>query len=387
MIITLPLVETVKSWFFEHREDIIAENIAITEIPAPSWDEHERALYIAERLRQLGLQQVETDAADNALGILAGKGDGPVLLLAAHLDTVFPRGTDLRVRREGGLLFAPGVRDNSFGVTSLLWLLRAIRDFSIEFPGRLICVATAGEEGLGDLKGMKAVMERFHREVDYVIAVDGGLGGLTIGGITSRRFRITVNTAGGHSYGAFGAPSAIHSLGKMIAGISGIKVPQSPKTTYNVGTVSGGNSVNSIAARAEMLIDMRSEEREALMSLETELMQVIETVKKEDGVEVDIELLGDRPGGATPADHPLVEAIQKVQASLGIATDTHASSTDANVPMSYAIPAVTFGCARGGNAHRIDEWLDTEGMDVGLTQLLLAVAQVMALPSIKATAK
>ncbi|MCL2549083.1 MAG: M20/M25/M40 family metallo-hydrolase, partial [Symbiobacteriaceae bacterium] len=236
-------------------------------------------------------------------------------------------------------------------------------------------------EGLGDLKGMKAAMKRFHQEVDYVIAIDGGMGGLTTGGITSRRYKVTVQAEGGHSYGAFGASSAVHSLGRMIAGIAELQVPTKPKTTYNVGVISGGHSVNSIAATADMLIDMRSEEREALMDLEAKLMVKINTVKEQDGIEVKCDLLGDRPGGATAEDHPLVTTIQEVQKALGIPLGTHASSTDANIPMSYGIPAVTMGCGHGGNAHRTDEWLDSEGIDLGLAQLVIIVAKVMELPA------
>jgi len=375
----LPSTAELRQWFSARLPQIIAENVAIVQVPAPSWDEQERAEFVAGRFRQLGLQQVEVDAAANAIGIWPGSGDGPKLLLAAHLDTVFPRGTDLSVRYEGSRVYAPGIRDNSNGVTSLLWLLIALQELNISLPGDLICVATSGEEGLGDLKGMKAAMARFAKEVDYVIAIDGGLGGLTTGGITSRRFKISLQAEGGHSYGAFGASSAIHSLGKMIAGIADLKVPPKPKTTYNVGVISGGNSVNSIAATAEMLIDMRSEERPALLALEAELMAVVERVKQADGITVAVELLGDRPGGATPLDHPLVAAVQAVQRELGIATDTHASSTDANVAMGYGLPAVTLGCARGGNGHRFDEWLETEGIDLGLTQLVQIVARVMSL--------
>ena len=378
--ITLPSTEELKLWFANHIEEIIAEDISIVSVPAPSWDEEERAIFLEKRFKELGLKDVFVDDVYNVIGILPGKAQGPKLLLAAHLDTVFPRDTDLTVRREGTKIYAPGIRDNSFGVTSLIWLLVALKELQIELPGDLICVATAGEEGLGDLKGMKAAMERFHKETDYVIAVDGGLGGLTTGGITSRRHRVTIHAEGGHSYGAFGNSSAIHSLGKMIAGISELQVPQAPRTTFNVGVISGGNSVNSIASSADMLIDMRSEDRKCLLDLEERLFNIIKQVTTADSVSFVDELLGDRPGGQTPEDHPFVQAIIEVQSSLGINTSTHASSTDANVPMSYGIPAVCMGCAHGGNAHRTDEWLETTDIDLGMTQLVQVVAKVMSLP-------
>jgi len=153
--------DEIRRWFADRLEEILAENTAITEIPAPSWDEHDRAVYVAERFSHYGLQNVEVDSAENVIGILPGQGSGPSLLLAPHLDTVFPRGTDLTVKREGDKLYAPGVRDNSFGVTSLLWFLKYLQEHKLQLPGDLICVATAGEEGLGDLKGMKAAMQRF----------------------------------------------------------------------------------------------------------------------------------------------------------------------------------------------------------------------------------
>ncbi|MCL2498659.1 MAG: M20/M25/M40 family metallo-hydrolase, partial [Symbiobacteriaceae bacterium] len=187
----LPPTATLREWFSQNLEEIIQQDITIAQIPAPSWDEHDRALYLEGIFRELGLKDVEIDSVDNVIGILPGTGGGPTLLLAPHLDTVFPRNTKLEVRREGSKVYCPGIRDNSFGVTSLIWFLKALKEFQISLPGNLICVATAGEEGLGDLKGMKAAMARFHQEVDYVIAIDGGLGGLTTGGVTSRRFRIT----------------------------------------------------------------------------------------------------------------------------------------------------------------------------------------------------
>ena len=379
MNMKIPGAGQLQEWFAARLDAILAEVIAIVQVPAPSWDEQERALFLEPIMRSLGLQQVEVDAAANVIGILPGTGQGPTILLAAHLDTVFPRGTDLSVTREGNKVLAPGIRDNSFGVTSLLWLVRALKELDIKLPGDLICVLTSGEEGLGDLKGMKAVMARFHQQVDHVIAVDGGLGGLTTGGITSRRFRVTVKAAGGHSYGAFGASSAIHSISRMIAAIADLQVPAKPKTTYNVGVVSGGTSVNSIAATAEMLIDMRSEKRELLLNLEEQLMAIINRVALQDGVEAHPELLGDRPGGETPLDHPLVTTIQGVQQELGIPLSTHASSTDANVAMGYGIPAVCMGCARGGNAHRTDEWLEIDDIPLGLTQLVMTVCRVMTL--------
>lgn len=374
-----PELEKGRGWFQEHLAEILAENVKITQIPSPSWDEKETAAYLEQRFLELGLEDVHVDSALNVLGWHKGKAKGPVIMLAAHHDTVFPRGTDLTVTEKEGRLYGPGIRDNSFGVTSIIWLIEALKALKIKLPGDLLLVATAGEEGLGDLKGMKEAVKNHHQEVDYVLAIDGGLGGLVTGGITSRRLLVTVKTGGGHSFGNFGVASAIHSLAKMVAQIAELKVPVQPKTTYNVGVVEGGTSVNTIAARASFLLDMRSEERKELELLEEKVREIIEKVKEEDQVEVEIELKGDRPGGQTSLEHPLVTTILGIMAGFGLANETGASSTDANVAMAYNLPAVCFGCAHGGNAHRTDEWLQIEGIDLGLTNLLHVVAAVMEL--------
>jgi len=374
-----PQLLQTRQWFLDHVEDMLQEDIGICSVPSPSWDEGDRAAYLKDRFTRLGLQNISVDSALNVIGWYPGNGSGPVVMLAAHHDTVFPRGTDLTVTRKDGRLYAPGIRDNSFGVTSMIWLIEALKAFKIQLPGDLLCVATSGEEGLGDLKGMKEAMKAHLQQVDYVLVIDGALGGVTNGGITSRRLQVKITTGGGHSYGNFGVPSAVHSLGKMIAQIAEIKVPQNPKTTYNVGVVEGGTSINTIAAQAAMLIDMRSTQRPALEVVEAEVRDIIAQIQKADGVDVEVILKGDRPGGETPADNALVVTIQQQLAKLGLSIETSASSTDANVAMSYHVPAVCFGCAYGGNAHRTDEWLQIEGIDLGMTLFINSVCAVMEL--------
>ncbi|MGE5652821.1 MAG: M20/M25/M40 family metallo-hydrolase [Bacillota bacterium] len=371
-----PQIAGAREYFQGRTEAILDLVTTICQIPAPGFQEKQRAEFVADQMRGLGLVDVRVDDAYNAIGTLKGKGQGPTVMLAAHIDTVFPAGTNLTVRREGDKLHAPGIRDNSMGVTSLLALLQALKDLKIELPGDLICVGTSGEEGLGDLRGMKAAVATFKDQLDYCIAIDGGLGGLVTGGITSRRLEVTVQTGGGHSWGAFGVPSAIHSMGKMIAAIADLTVPTTPRTTFNVGVISGGTSINTIAAEAKMLIDMRSLQREPLMELEGQVREIIDRVCVETKVNAEIKLVGDRPGGSTSETHPLVQTVQAVQSSLGISTDTHASSTDANVPMGYGIPAVCLGTSHGANAHRVDEWLETRDIDLGMTQLLMVVCAV-----------
>ncbi len=366
--------------YFQGRAEAILDLVTtICQIPAPGFQEKQRAEFVANQMRDLGLVDVHVDEVYNAIGILKGRGQGPTVMLAAHIDTVFPAGTDLTVRREAGKLHAPGIRDNSMGVTSLLSLLQALKELKIDLPGDLICVGTSCEEGLGDLRGMKAAVATYKDSLDYCIAIDGGLGGLVTGGIASRRLEVTVKTGGGHSWGDFGVPSAVHSMGKMIAAIADLKVPTTPRTSFNVGVISGGTSINTIAAEAKMLIDMRSLQREPVMEVEGQVRGIIERVCAETKVSAEVKLVGDRPGGNTAETHPLVQTIQAVQSSLGIHIDTHASSTDANVPMSYGIPAVCLGTSHGANAHRVDEWLEERDIDLGMTQLLMVVCAVQGL--------
>lgn len=364
----MDIVSKVLGHVEETIEEMVTENIRICEIPAPSYQEKERAEYIAGRFHEEGLADVRIDEVYNVYGTIAGKG-GKTAMLAAHSDTVFPLGTDVKVRREGDILRAPGVRDNSTGVAALITFARVTRELELTPPGDVILVATSCEEGLGDLRGMKAAMAQLKDRVDYVIGVDGSLGGLVHEGICSRRLKVTVSTGGGHSWGNFGVPSAIHALGSMIHGISGIAVPESPRTSYNVGVISGGTSINTIAGQADMLIDMRSVDATALATLEAEVRGIIERERANHQVEVDIEVVGDRPGGFIPAEHPLVQMTRSVMESLGLEIEARASSTDANVPLGMGIPAVCIGITDGVGAHRMDEYLYIAPMAKGMAQL------------------
>jgi acetylornithine deacetylase/succinyl-diaminopimelate desuccinylase-like protein len=366
--IRLDIVSKVLAHVENTLEEMVAENIRICEIPAPSYQEKERAEYIARRFREEGLKDVRVDEVYNVYGRIAGAG-GKTAMLAGHSDTVFPLGTDVTVRREGDILRAPGVRDNSTGVAALVTFARVVRELDLTPPGDVILVATSCEEGLGDLRGMKAAMAELKDEVDYVIGVDGSLGGLVHEGICSRRLKVTATTGGGHSWGNFGVPSAIHALGSMIHGISGIKLPEEPRTSYNVGVISGGTSINTIAGRAEMLIDMRSVDATALAALEAEVREIIDREKANHQVEVAIEVVGDRPGGSIPADHPLVQMVRGVMEAVGLEVESRASSTDANIPLSIGIPAVCIGITDGVGAHRMDEYLYIAPMAKGMAQL------------------
>lgn len=360
---------------------LVREAITVCEIPAPTFDEWRRTEYVQGRMQEIGLDQVQVDQVGNVSGRLRGTGGGPAVLVAAHLDTVFPIDTDVKVRVDGEILRAPSIGDNSASVAVMLHAADLMLRKSITLAGNVIFVATVGEEGLGNLRGIRAAMDAFGDETDYVLALDGSLGSLVRQGVGSRRFRLMVTAEGGHSWGAFGAPSAIHGLGRMIAQISEIRVPPNPKTTYNVGTISGGTSVNTIAARAEAVIDLRSLDPAELRRLEERIRRIVADVARQSAVSAELELLGDRPTGTIPEDHPLCRLVREVHQHLGIQTRSYASSTDGNVPLSMGIPAVTVGVTLGGNGHRFDEYIHTTPLSKGLEQVLLLLMSIQQLPT------
>lgn len=372
------LLQRLQSYFTAHLEEMVAENIAVCEVAAPPFQEHARAEYVARRWREEGLSNVWVDDTPNVYAEIIGEQPGPTLLVAAHLDTVFPAGTNVQVRREGHTLHAPGVRDDSTAVAALIQLVVGLRELGIQLPGRLILVGTAGEEGLGDLRGMKAAIARFGDQLDAVIAADGNLGSVIYQGIASRRLQVKVTTGGGHSWGDFGVPNAIHVLGRMIADISYLTVPTDPRTTYNVGVISGGTSINSVAPNAELLLDMRSTSPDSLAELEGRVRAILEQRAVEGQVALEVVVVGDRPGGAISAEHPLVQSARDILQALGQSPVSAPSSTDANVPLSRGIPAVCVGITSGRGAHRMDESLDVRPMPIGLTQLALLICAVLA---------
>jgi tripeptide aminopeptidase len=357
----------------ERHEELVQLIIRLCEIAAPTFAEGPRAHAVAEELRQLGLRDVQVDAVNNVVGFLPGQGAGPTFLLDAHLDTVFPAGTDVRVRRQDGKLKAPGVGDDTANLACGLFMLRLMRECGVRLPGTLIFSGTAGEEGLGDLCGIKAVMRQLAGRVDYVLALDGKLGRITNQGVGSRRYKIAVKAQGGHSWADFGAPSAIHALGALIGRISQLDVPQHPRTTFNVGTISGGTSVNTIAEAAEMLLDMRSVSAEELAKIESRALGLLPDVEREYGVRIERQLVGDRPAGSRADTAWMVDAIRQVHQALGIETQVSAASTNANVPLSQGIPAVVIGTYTGEGTHRLDEWIDERSVILGTKQLLLCV--------------
>lgn len=374
-----PAVAKALAWAESHAGQISEEAVRICEIPAPTFEEGERAKYVRSRFTALGLLDVTIDAAGNARGRRPGTGGGPGLALAAHLDTVFPRGTDVKVKRQGARLAAPGIGDNSVAIAGLLGMIEALNAAGVQTRGDLYLASNTGEEGLGDLKGMKAFMADVKNKVAAAIAVEGmKVNRLIHVAVGSRRYKVTYTARGGHSWGHFGSPSAIHILGRAIADISRLEVPKEPKTTYNVGVIHGGTTVNTIAAEADMLVDMRSVDTGALADLEKRVLAVVERAAKEGDGLAKLEMVGDRPAGAIPADHPVVQTCRAVHQALGLQTFSEPASTDHNVPLGMGLPGVCLSITEGANEHRLDEYIETGPIPVGVKNILLAAVALTA---------
>lgn len=373
-----PDIRSALAEFQARLDGIVEQVIAIQQIPAPTFEEETRARFIEERFKALGLEDVNRDALNNVYGRLPGTSSAlPPVVLSAHLDTVFPMNTDLAIRREGNLIYGPGIGDNSTGVAGLLQTAQAIRDNRLAHTADIYFVANVGEEGLGDLRGMRAVVDRFGGDAIYIV-VEGGLYGKLIHqAVGVRRYRIQISAPGGHSWGGFGAASAIHQLGHLIVDIDNLAVPAIPKTTYNVGIIQGGISINTIANSAELWLDLRSEGVVALEQLVKDVEEIVRTRNKRyalegDGVEIKMHRVGDRPAGSISRQSPLVAGAEAALRAVGC-EDVHyiVSSTDANIPLSRGYEAVCLGLTHSGNSHRPDEFMDKTNLPAGLGQLLL----------------
>jgi acetylornithine deacetylase/succinyl-diaminopimelate desuccinylase-like protein len=353
-------------------EEIVDYAIKVQQIPSPTFAEARRARYVEEQFYQLGLDHVEQDALHNVYGRYPGhEGVAPVVV-TAHSDTVFAAETDLAVQRQNGRVYGPGIADNALGVASLLVLGETLNNFSLRPSRDIWFVANVGEEGLGDLRGMRAVVDRFGEAATYLVLEGGLYGYVCHEGIAVRRFRIDVHAPGGHSWGSFGTPSAIHVLGRLIVAIDRLNVPQEPKTTYNVGVVEGGTTVNSIAQKAQLLLDLRSESHVALEKLVKQVERLVATANAADDVSVSMQMIGNRPAGRLGRDTELVSwAVASLQ-QVGCGNIEYTvGSTDANVPLSRQLPAVCVGITRSGNTHRPDEYMEVEPIPSGLGQALL----------------
>jgi tripeptide aminopeptidase len=371
----------------------LEEQKRITEIPAPPFKEKVRAEYYLKRMQELGFKDASIDAEGNVIALRKGTGGGrPKLVVSAHLDTVFPEEVDVTVKEKDGVINAPGIGDDSRGLAALLSLVKAMNENGIATVGDLLVVGTVGEEELGNLRGVKALF-RNHKDIDGFISIDGlGISRVVNQSTGSHRYEMIFKGPGGHSFQEFGLPSAIHAMGRAIAKISELQTPAEPKTTFTVGTVRGGTSVNAIAAEARMAVDMRSNSTEELLKLEEKLLGLVKQAVVEenarwntDKISVEINMIGDRPAGIVEMDSPIVQATQRAVATIarGPKVTFAGSSTDSNIAMSLGIPAVTIGGGgEGGNWHSRNEWYKPTDAWMGPQSALITVLMLSGLDGV-----
>lgn len=384
------------AWLEKNVASINDEQARITAIPAPPFQEAARGVYLKKLLSSAGLR-VAADKSGNIIGELSGVNEKEIVMLTAHLDTVFPAGTDVKVKREGNRLVGPGVSDNGTGLAALVAIAHAMHEAKLKPERTILFVADVGEEGEGNLRGMRTLVENFKPRLKFVIALDGaGTDYATTRALASRRMEITVTGPGGHSWSDFGIPNPINALARGIARFIQVKVPESPRTTFNVGQFEGGTSVNSIPFRASVKVDLRSEQESELERLEGELRRAMQSGVDEESsaararggvspgssLEMDIRVLGVRPAGELPSNSPLLAALRDADASLGNQSRLERSSTDANIPLSMGIDAISIGAGgSSGGAHTLNEWYDSTGREMGLKRVLLTVLGVAGISS------
>lgn len=370
------VVSEVES-YQQRLEEIVDLAISVQQIPAPTFSERERTAYICRQFARLGLCDVEADELGNALGRYPGQGNGAPLIISAHSDTVFPRETDLAISRRDGRIFGPGIADNSLGIAGLFVLAESFQRLGFRTRRDIWFVANVAEEGLGDLMGMRAIVDRFRNQGVYIVLEGGMYGDVCHQAIGVHRSRISVLAPGGHSWQSFGVPSAVHVLGGLIAAIDGLSVPKSPRTTYNVGVVEGGTTVNTIAQRATMLLDLRSEDPLCLENLVDQVQEIVRDIGgRNERIEVAMEQIGERPAGEIGRGSALVRWAVAALKQVGCDDlEFTIGSTDANIPLSRGLPAVCIGLTQAGNTHRPDEYMEIGPLPAGLAQaLLLALA-------------
>ena len=359
--------------------------IRIQQIPAPTFEEGPRAAFVRDRFLEEGLADVSQDALGNVYARLPGhtlpspssvKEHARPLIVSAHLDTVFPVKTDLEVRREANKIHGPGLGDNSLGVAALFGLIWKLREQQVQMPGDVWLAEDVGEEGLGDLRGMRAVLDRFGPEVRAYLIVEGlAFGHVYHRAVGVQRYRITARTQGGHSWSDYGRPSAIHELAGLVAKLTQLQLPAQPRTTLNVGTISGGTTVNTIASEARLELDLRSERGDALADLIKEVEDSIASARRE-GLTIEAQVISRRPPGEIPADHPLIQLALECVRAQGLEGTLTAGSTDANIPLSRGLPAVVLGVTTGGGAHTINEFIDVTPIGQGMAHLVSFVSRV-----------
>ncbi len=361
----LDILKTDNAW-------TIQQQVELTAIPSPPFKESKRGAEFKKRLEALGLANIRVDTAGNVIAERRGVGSGPTVVIAGHLDTVFPEGTDVTVKHDGTKLRAPGIGDDDRGLAVVLAVVRAFEKAGVQTNGTVYFVGDVGEEGPGNLRGMRNLFgKELKGKIDYFISVDDAGLGIASRAVGSHRYRVSYKGPGGHSYGAFGIPNPIHALGRAIAGIADIQVPANPKTTFNVGVIQGGTSVNSIAGAASMEVDMRSEDAKSLASVDAQVQRIIHDALAAENarwpgaraaaakISLVVDTIGIRPTGGQADSAPIVQTALAAGKALGFTSSTTASSTDANIPISLGIPAIRIGGGGGAEgAHSLGEWYD-----------------------------
>ena len=371
-------------------DDIVREQIAVSEIAAPTGEENERAQWVAQRFESLRLVDVRIDQAGNVIGRRRGKTDGPPVLVCAHLDTVFPRQTRVNVARLGKRLAGPGIGDNGRGVAAMLAIATALDGETLVTEHPVDFIGTTGEEGAGDLRGAKHLFAHEGRDAAAAIILDGaGDERIVHRALASRRYRLTFEGPGGHSWTAFGVPNAVHAAAVATARLARLIVPATPRTTLSVGRIGGGISVNSIPDRAWLEVDVRSASAAVIARLDREVREaaaagaIEENARRALGatpLTYSVEVIGERPGGETPVDHPLVLSAMEATRLVGRNPELAIASTDANVPISLGIPAIAIGAGgRGGDAHTPGEWFENTEGTLGLSRALGVVVEAAGL--------
>jgi acetylornithine deacetylase/succinyl-diaminopimelate desuccinylase-like protein len=374
--LTAPALASLRATIAAAAPLVLDEAVRIQQIPAPTFHEDERAAYLVQRFRQLGLAQVEVDSLHTVYGCLPGANPAvPALLVSAHTDTVFDAHTSLAVRRTDDRIYGPGIGDNSLGVAALLAVAGALHDHPLRpFPAEVWFVANSREEGLGNLDGIREAYQRLQPRLGAAIVIEGmAFGRIYHAGIAVRRLKIACHGQGGHSWLHFGRASAIHGLMQLGTAITQLRPPDVPRTTFNIGVIEGGTTVNSIATDASMLVDLRSESRDALAALEHSVLALVQAHKHLE-LEFVIHLVGDRPAGSIPRGHGLVQLARHTLEVAQVTPIYETGSTDANVFLAAGLPAITVGVTHGGNAHRLDEFIETGPLASGLAHLAALVA-------------
>ena len=377
--------------FFEEKSEAITEaQIKICSIPAGPFSEEERAEYLRHQFLDLGLAEVEIDDEGNCLGLFKGAANRPLMVVSAHLDTVFSEDTDFTIKKVGQRLLAPGISDDGCGLAALLAISEALVRTKTKTNGSILFVGTVGEEGEGNLRGVRHLLTqgKWSAQIDSFLSFDGpGIDRITNQALGSRRYRVKLIGPGGHSWGDFGVPNPVHALGNAISRLASYPLPKSPRTTFNVGKILGGTSVNAIPAEASMDVDLRSADEIELQRLDAYFRRVVhEAVERENSLKrpgdtaliLNLDLVGERPSGQTSPDSPLVELAREATRVFGMEAQLDQSSTDSNVPISLGIPAITIGAGgSSGCSHTLDEWYEPQNRDEGLKRgLLVALGTV-----------